>query len=184
MADETARKVWKLRLRRLAACSHDAIADRPAQVSGEPSAATLKLSIMLAAAVLFLSGAGPDTVTIASAQSAVCDVAGMEISRVARYTLQQAQKILSSRLSRDCLERVGIVHVAIIGSAARGIDGQGTDVDLLVTLAQGMSLQQSDRARLTSFLQAMLGRNVRLIESGDLELELRAALLQDQIIIF
>lgn len=76
------------------------------------------------------------------------------------------------RLHRVC-------EAAIFGSVARGEARQRSDIDLLVTLAEGKSLL--DLVGLQLDLEAVLGRKVDLVTYGSLHPRIRDQVLKEQI---
>jgi hypothetical protein len=66
--------------------------------------------------------------------------------------------------------------VRLLGSAARGEDGPGSDIDLLVDFDQGSSL--FDLIRVSRELEALLGRAVDVVSAGGLKSRDRAILAE------
>ncbi|MGA2826719.1 MAG: nucleotidyltransferase family protein [Streptosporangiaceae bacterium] len=67
-------------------------------------------------------------------------------------------------------------RVRLFGSAARGEDRPGSDIDLLVDFDQGSSL--FDLIRMSRELEALLGRAVDVVSAGGLKSRDRAILAE------
>lgn len=80
---------------------------------------------------------------------------------------------------RDVLRRHGVRNPQLFGSVARGEEGPGSDVDILVELAPGTGLLAI--ARMQAELEAMLGVGVDLVPSADLKPAVRARVEHDLI---
>lgn len=63
--------------------------------------------------------------------------------------------------------RHGARSIALFGSAARGDDGPGSDIDFLVDFEPGRSL--FDLGRLQDALSTLLGRRVDIVSAGALK---------------
>ena len=77
----------------------------------------------------------------------------------------------------DVLRRHGVTNPEVFGSAARGDDREGSDLDLLVDLAPGTDL--FDMVRIKAELEEVLGAPVDLIPRDGLKERVRAASAQD-----
>jgi len=73
----------------------------------------------------------------------------------------------------------GAQDVRVFGSAARGEDADGSDVDFLVSLEPGRTLL--DLARLELHLEALLGRRVDVVTEAGLREPVRSAALRDAV---
>ena len=73
----------------------------------------------------------------------------------------------------------GARDVRLFGSVARGEDGEGSDVDFLVSLEEGRTLL--DLARLEIRLEGLLGRHVDVLAEGELREPLRSAALREAV---
>lgn len=73
----------------------------------------------------------------------------------------------------------GARDVRVFGSAARGEDADGSDVDFLVSLEPGRTLL--DLARLELWLEALLGRRVDVVTESGLREPVRSAALRDAV---
>lgn len=73
----------------------------------------------------------------------------------------------------------GARDVRVFGSVARGEEGAGSDVDVLVDLEPGRSLL--DLARLELRLEQLLGRRVEVVTEAGLREPIRAAALRDAV---
>ena len=82
---------------------------------------------------------------------------------------------------RDLLHRRGVTNPRIFGSVARGDDHIGSDIDLLVDLAPGMSLFTI--ARLQAELEEVLGGDaaVDLVPAAGLKPAVRARIAPELI---
>ncbi|MCC6930126.1 MAG: nucleotidyltransferase domain-containing protein [Gemmatimonadaceae bacterium] len=74
-------------------------------------------------------------------------------------------------------EAHGARHVRLFGSAARGEESIGSDVDLLVTMAPGRTLL--DLARLEERLERLLNRRVDVVPDTGLREPFRTTVLRD-----
>ena len=79
---------------------------------------------------------------------------------------------------------MGVMHIAVFGSAARSQDGPESDIDLLVTIAPDAPIGLLELVRMERFLSALLGRNVDLVELESMKPALRTTALKDQVIAF
>lgn len=73
----------------------------------------------------------------------------------------------------------GARDVRVFGSAARGEEADGSDVDFLVSLEPGRTLL--DLARLELRLEALLGRRVDVVTESGLRDPVRSAALRDAV---
>ncbi|MGO9095184.1 MAG: nucleotidyltransferase family protein [Bryobacteraceae bacterium] len=73
----------------------------------------------------------------------------------------------------------GATGVRIIGSVARGEAGPDSDIDLLVTWAEGTSLL--DHAALVLELESLLGRKVDIASDGWVKPSIREPVYRDAI---
>ena len=73
----------------------------------------------------------------------------------------------------------GARDVRVVGSAARGEEADGSDVDFLVSLEPGRTLL--DLARLELQLEALLGRRVDVLTEAGLREPVRSAALRDAV---
>ena len=73
----------------------------------------------------------------------------------------------------------GALDVRIFGSAARGDEGEGSDVDFLVALEPGRTLL--DLTRLELELERLLGRRVDVVTEGGLREPIRSTALREAI---
>lgn len=77
----------------------------------------------------------------------------------------------------DVLSRHGVTNVEVFGSAARGDDYEGSDLDLLVDLAPGTDL--FDLVHIKAELEEILGAPVDLIPREGLKDRVRVAATKD-----
>lgn len=75
--------------------------------------------------------------------------------------------------------RRGARDVTVIGSVARGTDGEDSDVDFLVTFEPGRSL--IDLGGLTADLEQLLGRPVDVVTLADLRPHIRESVLSESV---
>ena len=73
----------------------------------------------------------------------------------------------------------GARNVRVFGSVARGEEGEGSDVDLLVEIEKGRSIL--DLGSLQMDLQEMLGVPVDVVEEGGLRPSLRERILSEAV---
>ena len=91
-----------------------------------------------------------------------------------RDQLQQMRDIIVRTAAAS-----GARDVRIFGSVARGEEGEGSDVDYLVTLEAGRTLL--DLARLEESLERILGRPVDVVTEGALREPVRSTALREAI---
>lgn len=70
---------------------------------------------------------------------------------------------------RDKLRDLGVAHVSLFGSMARGAEHEGSDVDIVVDTEDGRALGLFALARVSEELQTILGRPVDVISRRGLE---------------
>ena len=85
---------------------------------------------------------------------------------------------LSDAIRAAALEN-GARDVRVFGSVARGEEGEGSDVDILVTLEPGRTLL--DLARLETRLEGLLGRPVDVVTEKGLREPLRSTALREAV---
>lgn len=97
-------------------------------------------------------------------------------------TLAAVKQRLTEEAPR--LRRLGVRHLAVFGSVARGEDRPDSDVDLAVQIEDGrsFSLIRLEETRLS--LQDLLGRPVDLGEVACLRPDVRAAFERDHVDVF
>lgn len=78
---------------------------------------------------------------------------------------------------RVIVESNNALNVRVFGSALRGDDGEGSDLDLLVDTTQETSLM--DIAKIQSHLQKLLGIDVDVLTPNSLPEKLRAKVLSE-----
>jgi predicted nucleotidyltransferase len=81
----------------------------------------------------------------------------------------QAHIDLPTAAIADYCRRWGVTQLALFGSVLRSDFRPDSDVDVLVTFAPDARLSWQDRVRMTSELEAMLGRPVDLVERRAVE---------------
>jgi len=85
------------------------------------------------------------------------------------------------RAHRAELRARGVLHAAVFGSTARGEDGLGSDIDLMVDLDPQKTLGIYDFASIKTTLSGMLGRNVDLVEKRALKDLVRREALRESV---
>ena len=75
----------------------------------------------------------------------------------------------------------GARHLRVFGSAARGEEGEESDVDFLVSLERGRTLL--DLARLETRLEQLLGRRVDVVTEQSLREPIRATALREAVVV-
>ncbi|HZU13522.1 MAG TPA: nucleotidyltransferase family protein [Chloroflexota bacterium] len=73
----------------------------------------------------------------------------------------------------------GARRVRLFGSVARGDDGQGSDVDLVLTVKPGTSLL--NLVAIKQDLEDLLGRPVDVVTEASLSPDIRDAVLRDAV---
>lgn len=79
----------------------------------------------------------------------------------------------------DTAAETGASEVRVFGSVARGDEGEGSDVDFLVTLEPGRTLL--DLARLELRLEELLGRRVDVVTENGLRSPIRESALREAV---
>ena len=87
-----------------------------------------------------------------------------------------AALLLKREAVHDAARRFRAANPRVFGSAARGTDGDGSDLDLLVDALPGATL--SDLGGLHAELEAILGVRVDLVTPGDLPAAFRQRVLE------
>jgi uncharacterized protein len=87
------------------------------------------------------------------------------------------------RAKRDAILRLaakyGATRVRLIGSVARGDDRPDSDIDFLMTWADGTSLL--DQAALTIEMEHLLGRKVEIASDGWVKPSIRESVYRDAV---
>jgi hypothetical protein len=80
---------------------------------------------------------------------------------------------------RDAVARCKAANQRLFGSVARGEDGAGSDIDILVDPLPGATL--FDLGGLQVELESILGRRVDLVTPGELPHRFRARVLEEAV---
>jgi len=80
---------------------------------------------------------------------------------------------------QEIAARHGARNVRVFGSIARSAEGEGSDLDLLITLEEGRSLL--DLVELKQDLEAALGRPVDVVTERSLSPHLRNQVLDEAV---
>jgi len=96
-----------------------------------------------------------------------------------RPTLVEVIRLL--RANRGELEKIGIRHVEIFGSVARGEDLPDSDVDVLVDLDPAVVRDLFAYSRVQRTLQDLVGRRVDIARRGRTRPELDVELIMDAV---
>jgi len=92
-------------------------------------------------------------------------------------TLEQALALIRGNFSQ--LRGLGVAHVSIFGSFARGEARDNSDIDVLVEFERPVGLFRIVEAQ--EYLRELLGRSVDIATPGALREEIRPAILQEAI---
>ncbi len=79
-------------------------------------------------------------------------------------------------LKPELERRFGVRRIGVFGSVARGEEGAGSDVDILVELAEPIGWELLD---LQERLEEVLGRRVDLVTVGALREEMSASVMRE-----
>ncbi len=79
-------------------------------------------------------------------------------------------------LKPELERRFGVRRIGVFGSVARGEEGAGSDVDILVELAEPIGWELID---LQDRLEEVLGRRVDLVTIGALREEMSASVMRE-----
>ena len=90
------------------------------------------------------------------------------------------QVIESLRDHKRELRRLGVEGISLVGSVARAEESADSDVDLLVTIAPDAELSLLGMVRLERHLEALVGREVDLIERAMVRETFGNALVADE----
>lgn len=84
------------------------------------------------------------------------------------------------------LNELGIEHLALFGSIARGEARRGSDIDLLINLAKGVALDWNDSGRIKRLIRDTLESNceIELVSRPNLKPDLRKYILDEAVEIF
>jgi predicted nucleotidyltransferase len=82
------------------------------------------------------------------------------------------------------LRRLGVRHLSLFGSVARGTAGAGSDVDLLIELDPRREMDLLDYAGIVGEIQALLPRPADVVRRDKLKAEIAAKALRDEIRVF
>jgi predicted nucleotidyltransferase len=77
------------------------------------------------------------------------------------------------------LRRLGVSHAAVFGSVARGEDGAGSDVDILVDLDRQYPIGIFEYARLKIYINELLNGAGDVVNRRTLKPLLRESILRD-----
>lgn len=77
------------------------------------------------------------------------------------------------------LQKLGVVHISLFGSAARGESGPNSDIDLLASFDPAKKLSLFDVLEIEHRLVQTLGREVDLVEESALRPQVRARASKD-----
>lgn len=80
----------------------------------------------------------------------------------------------------ELASRYGAENVRIFGSVARGEEGPGSDVDVLVSLPRGYDLF-AQRIPLMLELEDLVGRKIELVPEHELNAHMKAAILTEAV---
>ena len=87
--------------------------------------------------------------------------------------------IATLRRHEDELQKLGVVHLSVFGSQARGDAGPHSDIDLLASFDPGRNLSLFDVLEIEHRLVETLGREVDLVEETALKPKVRARAVKD-----
>lgn len=94
--------------------------------------------------------------------------------------MERDQALTILRQLRAPLEARGIVHAAIFGSVARGNATDVSDVDVVVTPADGIRLDLIDLGGVQTLLDEQFGIDVDMVVEPVKKTELRRAIQRDR----
>jgi predicted nucleotidyltransferase len=83
------------------------------------------------------------------------------------------------RRHEDELRRLGIEHVAVFGSTARGEARPESDIDVLIELDPGHPIGIFQYARVKLFISSLLGNRTDVVNRRNLKPLLRESILRD-----
>jgi predicted nucleotidyltransferase/DNA-binding XRE family transcriptional regulator len=106
---------------------------------------------------------------------------GLSEPATARAPLGElAKRVRDRRVElQGILARYGLGNPRLFGSVARGEEGPGSDVDLLVEVPEGVGLVTL--ARCQAELEQLLGARVDLVPAGDLKAAVAAEVLGEAV---
>jgi predicted nucleotidyltransferase len=87
--------------------------------------------------------------------------------------MNREQVLATLRAHEPTLKAVGVVHLALFGSTARGDGRPDSDVDLLAAFDRTRRISLLDVAGIEIQLSELLGQPVELIEEGTLKPRVR-----------
>jgi hypothetical protein len=89
--------------------------------------------------------------------------------------------IATLRRHRDELHKLGVVHLSLFGSVARGEDRPDSDIDIAATFDPAARLSGFDIAGVELRLSEILGREVDLLEEPARRPSLKRALEKERV---
>lgn len=98
--------------------------------------------------------------------------------------MNQASVITRLKQNQSALERLGLAHVALFGSTARGSDGPESDVDLAVKFDETVQIDLFRFAAISEQLRKLLGRNVDLVVEPARSARIQAEIDRDRLHVF
>jgi predicted nucleotidyltransferase len=98
--------------------------------------------------------------------------------------MQLAKVVQILRDRADDLRHVGIRHLSVFGSLARGEARSDSDVDLLVDLDPMRRLDIFDVSDIAAQIEELLGVEVDLIRRNRIAREFRERALRDEVVVF
>jgi predicted nucleotidyltransferase/predicted DNA-binding protein (UPF0251 family) len=111
------------------------------------------------------------------------------VPRTGKAALRGADARLADILRRlqagaPRLRRLGLAHLSVFGSTARGTARADSDVDLLLELNPRRKLDLLDYAGIVGEIEKLLPQKVDAAQRGRLKPEIARAALQDEVIVF
>jgi uncharacterized protein len=99
--------------------------------------------------------------------------------------LQERERVLRILRRHEAeLRALGVVHLSLFGSIARGEAGPESDVDVLIDIPPGRKFSLFDLGELRVTLCELLGRDADAVIRDDLRPEFRGRIARDLVAVF
>ena len=106
---------------------------------------------------------------------------GVEDWQKARHGGTLIQAIKTLRAAKDAIAEEGIMSVSIFGSVARGDDHEKSDIDLLITPADGVSVGGLCLVKWKQFFEELLQRDADVVVAEYLSTKVAESMVDDLI---
>jgi hypothetical protein len=98
--------------------------------------------------------------------------------------MNSIEVIETLRRSERALRDRGVLHAALFGSVARGSNGAGSDIDIMIEIDPGMRMTVFDYVDLKDYIGTLFGQPVDVVNRESLKPYVRPAATSDAIYAF